>query len=173
MSWTAGIRCGAISMWHSCTTFSFFYINEYVDTVNGLQHRIKFEYTGILQYICNWCEDATSCASPHWEVEQMTAILYICDSMYEPLRLRLDLAGCLDGWETQQKGVWKYTLLCIQWTACATFPGCNLHGGYNMMLLTMVYLGRTLEIDAEWFGEQLEFGYRYREDLRYYVDDDV
>ena len=30
-----------------------------------------------LQYICNWCEDATSCASPHWEVEQMTAILYI------------------------------------------------------------------------------------------------
>ena len=27
----------------------------------------------------------------------------------------------LDGWETQQKGVWKYTLPCIL-CACATFP---------------------------------------------------
>ena len=65
-------------MWHSCTTFSFsFYINENVDTVNGYKHRINSSTQVFLQYICNWCEDATSCASPHWEVEQMTAILYI------------------------------------------------------------------------------------------------
>ena len=32
----------AISMWHSCTTFSFsFYINENVNTVNGYKHRIN------------------------------------------------------------------------------------------------------------------------------------
>ena len=73
-----GICCGAISMWHSCTAFSFsFYINENVDMVNGYKHRINSSTQVFLQYICNWCEDATSCASPHWKVEQMTAILYI------------------------------------------------------------------------------------------------
>ena len=65
-------------MWHSCTAFSFsFYINENVDTVNGYKHRINSSTQVFLQYICNWCEDATSCASPHMEVGQMTAILYI------------------------------------------------------------------------------------------------
>ena len=62
-------------MWHFDTAFSFsFYINENVDTVNGYKHRINSSTQVFLQYICNWCEDATSCASPHWKVEQMTAI---------------------------------------------------------------------------------------------------
>ena len=57
-------------MWHSCTTFSFFYINEYVDTVNGLQHKANSSTQVFLQYICNWCEDATSCASPHCKLDR-------------------------------------------------------------------------------------------------------
>ena len=37
-------------MWHSCTTFSFFfYINENVDTVNGYKHRINSS----TQVFCN------------------------------------------------------------------------------------------------------------------------
>ena len=54
--------------------------------------------------------------------------------------IRLDL----DGWETQQKGVWKYTLPCIL-RACATFPACNWHGGYALWFLT-VQLNGTLEM---------------------------
>ena len=72
-------------MWHFDTAFSFFYINEYVDTVNGLQHRANSSTQVFLQYICNWCEDATLCAKSSLEVEQMTA-LYICVAC-EPLRL--------------------------------------------------------------------------------------
>ena len=36
--------------------------------------------------------------------------------------------------EKISKGVWKYTLPCK--CACAVFPACNLHCGYNMMVLT-------------------------------------
>ena len=59
-------------MWHSCTAFVPSYINEYVDTVNdnGLQHRANSSTQVFLQYICNWCEDATSCASPHWKLDR-------------------------------------------------------------------------------------------------------
>ena len=42
-----------------------FCINENVDTVNGYKHRINSSTQVFLQYICNWCEDATLCASPH------------------------------------------------------------------------------------------------------------
>ena len=53
-------------------SFSFsFYINENVDTVNGLQHRINSSTQVFLQYICNWCEDATSCASLHWRLNRL------------------------------------------------------------------------------------------------------
>ena len=55
-------QCGILAQ-----PFVPFYINEYVDTVNdnGLQHRINSSTQVFLQYICNWCEEATSCASPH------------------------------------------------------------------------------------------------------------
>ena len=43
--------------------------------------------------------------------------------------------------------------------------GCNLHGGYNMML-SMVYLGRNSEIDAEWFENDWNW-LQYREDAFY------
>ena len=55
----------------------------------------------------------------------------------------------LDFWlsmngKRSKKGVWKYTLPCI-WNCMCYVSGCNLHGGYNKMLL-MVYLGRTLKL---------------------------
>ena len=40
--------------------------------------------------------------------------------------------------------------------------GCNLHGGYNKMLL-MVYFGQNSEIDAEWFENNWDW-LQYRED---------
>ena len=55
-------------MWHFDTAFRFrfsFYINENVDTVNGYKHRINSSIQVFLQYICNWCEEMTSCADPH------------------------------------------------------------------------------------------------------------
>ena len=60
-------QCGILAQ----LLFSF-YINEYVDTVNdnGLQHRANSSTQVFLQYICNWCEDATSCASPHWRLNR-------------------------------------------------------------------------------------------------------
>ena len=60
-------QCGTLTL----LLFSFsFYINEYVDTVNGLQHKANSSTQVFLQYICNWCEDATSCASPHWRLNR-------------------------------------------------------------------------------------------------------
>ena len=58
-------QCGILAQ----LLFSF-YINENVDTVNGAQHRINSSTQVFLQYICNWCEDATSCASPHWRLNR-------------------------------------------------------------------------------------------------------
>ena len=58
-------QCGILAQ-----VFSFFYINEYVDTVNGLQHKANSSTQVFLQYICNWCEDATLCASPHWRLNR-------------------------------------------------------------------------------------------------------
>ena len=57
-------------MWHFDTAFSFsFYINENVDTVNGLQHKANSSTQVFLQDICN-CDFV--CKSS-LEVEQMTA----------------------------------------------------------------------------------------------------
>ena len=58
-------QCGILAQ-----PFHFFYINENVDTVNGLQHKANSSTQVFLQYICNWCEDATSCASPHWRLNR-------------------------------------------------------------------------------------------------------
>ena len=60
-------QCGILAQ-----LFVPFYINEYVDAVNdnGLQHRANSSTQVFLQYICNWCEDATSCASPHWRLNR-------------------------------------------------------------------------------------------------------
>ena len=41
-------QCGILAQ-----PFRFFYINENVDTVNGLQHRINSSTQVFLQYICN------------------------------------------------------------------------------------------------------------------------
>ena len=58
-------------MWHSCTTFSFFYINEYVDKVNGLQHKANSSTQVFFAiHLQLMCEDATSCASPHWRLNR-------------------------------------------------------------------------------------------------------
>ena len=69
MSWTAGN-----SLWSDFGTLTLllvsFYINENVDTVNGYKHRINSGTQVFLQYICNWCEDATSCASRHWRLNR-------------------------------------------------------------------------------------------------------
>ena len=54
MSWTAGNSLWSnfnVAFLHSL--FVFFYINENVDTVNGLQHRINSSTQVFLQYICN------------------------------------------------------------------------------------------------------------------------
>ena len=56
--------------------------------------------------------------------------------------------------------IWKYTLPCIQW-ACATFPACNWHGGYDLMFLT-IRLNRTLEMMQN-DVETSEFEYRSME----------
>ena len=76
----------------------------------------------------------------------------------------------LDGWETQQKGVWKYTLPCIL-CACATFPACNWHGGgYAVMFLT-IWLNGTLEMMQN-DVETSEFEYRSME-IHLFLDDVV
>ena len=87
--------------------------------------------------------------------------------MYEPFDF--DWISADYGWETQQKGVWKYTLPCIQW-ACATFPACNWHGGYALMFLT-IRLNRTLEMMQN-DVETSEFEYRSME-IWLILDDDV
>ena len=43
--------------------------------------------------------------------------------------------------------LWKYRLPCLL-AACATFPACDLHGGYNsmVMMFLMLQLCITLEM---------------------------
>ena len=53
-------QCGTLTL-----LLVSFYINENVDTVNEYKHRTNSSTQVFLQYICNWCEDETSCASPH------------------------------------------------------------------------------------------------------------
>ena len=67
------------------------------------------------------------------------------------------------------RGIWKYTLPCIQW-ACATFPACNWHGGYALMFLT-TWLNGTLEMMQN-DVETSEFEYRSKE-IWLFLDDDV
>ena len=59
-------QCGILAQ---PLSFSF-YINENVDTVNGYKHRMNSSTQVFLQYICNWCEDATSSASPHMRLNR-------------------------------------------------------------------------------------------------------
>ena len=74
------------------------------------------------------------------EVEQMTA-LYICVAC-EPLRL-LWIFGCLWMGNAAKGGMEIYTP--VHMDGMCYVSECNLHGGYNMML-SMVYLGRTLKL---------------------------
>ena len=70
----------------------------------------------------------------------MTA-LYICVAC-EPLRL-LWIFGCLWMGNAAKGGMEIYTP--VHMDGMCYVSGCNLHGGYNMML-SMVYLGRTLKL---------------------------
>ena len=66
---------------------------------------------------------------------------------YNPRKLDaniLESLGIMCVGQHQHASLWKYTLPCIQW-ACATFPACNWHGGYDLMFLT-IRLNRTLEM---------------------------
>ena len=71
----------------------------------------------------------------------MTA-LYICVAC-EPFETSLDFRLTMDGKRSKRGYGNIYTPVHMD---CMCYvSGCNLHGGYNMML-SMVYLGRTLKL---------------------------
>ena len=98
----------------------------------------------------------------------MTAILYIWTACMSLLTSTEFSWIWMEG-KRSKMGVWKYTLPCIQW-ACATFPGCNWHGGYDLIFLT-IRLDRTLEMMQN-DVKTSEFGYRSME-IWLFLDDAV
>ena len=71
MSWTAGN-----SLWSNFNV-AFLHSLLFLSTSMRMwtqsmdfKHRINSSTQVFLQYICNWCEDATSCASPHWRLDR-------------------------------------------------------------------------------------------------------
>ena len=58
-------------MWHFDTAFFHFSTSMSMWTRSmDMQHKANSSTQVFLQYICNWCEDATLCASPHWRLNR-------------------------------------------------------------------------------------------------------
>ena len=71
MSWTAGN-----SLWSNFNV-AFLHSFRFLSTSMRMWTRsMVFKHTTnsstqvFVQYICNWCEDATSCASPRWRFDR-------------------------------------------------------------------------------------------------------